>query len=229
MSETAKELGGDFFSGLRKAVDFVLVRHGKSEGNRLGLFQGRLDVPLSDEGREQASRRGALLAGERDTALFCSPLSRARETAELIARAGGYAAPRQLEALLEIDTGRLTGRAWRDFEEKEPEAFARFRAESWDSVEGAEGSEALYRRGLAAWTALRDRALDEELSTIIAVTHAGLLQWLVKTSLACRTWLPLLPTPNCAVYRLRVEPVEGGGAYRSWIELGTPLPPEPPR
>ena len=60
-----------------------LVRHAETEWSRAGLHTGRTDVPLTDAGRERARELGARL-GDRSFALvLASPLSRARETAEL--------------------------------------------------------------------------------------------------------------------------------------------------
>ena len=61
-----------------------LVRHGETEWNRQRRLQGRLDSPLTEEGREHARRNGELLAREAVEHLWVSPLGRTRETAELI-------------------------------------------------------------------------------------------------------------------------------------------------
>lgn len=65
----------------------VLVRHGESVANAAGLFTGVLDVPLSDRGRREAHRAAELIAATSivfDLAL-CSELTRARQTAEVLA------------------------------------------------------------------------------------------------------------------------------------------------
>lgn len=61
-----------------------LVRHGETEWNRQRRMQGRLDSPLTAEGRAHAHTNGALLAREGVERLFVSPLGRARETVELM-------------------------------------------------------------------------------------------------------------------------------------------------
>ena len=66
--------------------ELVLIRHGESTANATGVWQGQLEFPLSEEGRRQARLAGRALAGEAFDGLYSSPLSRAYETAEIIAR-----------------------------------------------------------------------------------------------------------------------------------------------
>jgi uncharacterized phosphatase len=60
-------------------------RHGESELNKAGLFAGLTDTPLTDEGREQARREGLNARDHGIQLIVCSPLSRALETAQIIA------------------------------------------------------------------------------------------------------------------------------------------------
>jgi probable phosphoglycerate mutase len=71
-------------------------------------YSGRLDIPLTDTGREQARQAAAALAGAGVDAVVTSPLARARETAQAIADATG--APLTVdERLTEIDYGSFEG------------------------------------------------------------------------------------------------------------------------
>ena len=63
-----------------------LLRHGRTPWNAAGIVQGRYDVPLSDEGREQARKAGIELSGVPLSHCYCSPLCRAKETAEIALR-----------------------------------------------------------------------------------------------------------------------------------------------
>lgn len=67
-----------------KGIRAFLVRHGQTEWNRTGRFQGRSDVPLNDQGKEQVQALGSALKNTTFTAIYTSPLSRAMETAESI-------------------------------------------------------------------------------------------------------------------------------------------------
>jgi len=87
-----------------------LLRHAQSEGNRLGLFQGRLDFPLSEEGRKQSREAGIFLKKNFEfDAIISSPQKRALETARIIAEILGL--PLKVdERLREISYGILEGK-----------------------------------------------------------------------------------------------------------------------
>src|SRR5512135_1055488 len=63
----------------------ILVRHGQTPWNKDKIFRGSRDIPLNDTGREEARLAGEWLKGETIHAAYCSPLSRARDTAQAIA------------------------------------------------------------------------------------------------------------------------------------------------
>ena len=65
------------------------MRHGETDWNRDGLIQGSTDVPLNAAGRAQARDAARVLAGRGITAIWSSPLQRARETAATVAGALG--------------------------------------------------------------------------------------------------------------------------------------------
>ncbi|MBP5604936.1 MAG: histidine phosphatase family protein [Ruminiclostridium sp.] len=63
-----------------------IMRHGKTEWNELHKLQGRTDIPLNDEGMEMAEKAAVEYAGVHIDICFCSPLIRAKETAEILLR-----------------------------------------------------------------------------------------------------------------------------------------------
>ena len=90
-----------------------LVRHGETEWSISGQHTGSTDIPLTPEGRLQATAIGRLLAGRRFDHVFSSPMLRARETARL---AGFGDRVRVHEGMLEYDYGEFegltTGQIW---------------------------------------------------------------------------------------------------------------------
>jgi broad specificity phosphatase PhoE len=67
-------------------TQIILVRHGQTPWNKDKIFRGSVDIPLNDQGREEARLAGEWLKGETIQAAYTSPLSRSRDTAAAIAR-----------------------------------------------------------------------------------------------------------------------------------------------
>lgn len=67
-------------------TQIILVRHGQTPWNLDQIFRGSRDIPLNSQGREEARLAGEWLKGDTIHAAYCSPLSRARDTGEAIAR-----------------------------------------------------------------------------------------------------------------------------------------------
>lgn len=87
----------------------IIIRHGESEWNRIGRYQGQQDAPLSELGLRQAEALAERLRTEPLDAIFASPLQRAARTAETVAR-HHPAVPFHYEpALLEIGHGDWEG------------------------------------------------------------------------------------------------------------------------
>ncbi len=83
----------------------ILVRHGESTGNAAGLLAGRVELPLTERGREQARAVGASLRGV--VRVIASPLGRARATAEAL----GLGLPVEVDdRWVEVDYGEYDGR-----------------------------------------------------------------------------------------------------------------------
>jgi broad specificity phosphatase PhoE len=97
-----------------------LVRHAETEWSKAKKHTGRTDIPLTDEGRAAARALGDRLAGHPFAAVFVSPLSRARETAEL----AGLGDRMQLtDDLLEYDYGDYEGITTEEIRESRPGWF----------------------------------------------------------------------------------------------------------
>jgi phosphoserine phosphatase len=88
----------------------IIVRHGESEWNRTGRYQGQIDTALSELGLAQAEALAERLRNERFDAIFSSPLQRARRTAEAIAKYHRAVPFHDAPALLEIDHGEWQGK-----------------------------------------------------------------------------------------------------------------------
>lgn len=154
----------------------VLLRHGESTANAEGLFTGVLDVPLSARGLDEARRAAAQIAtmGLSFSTVFCSELARARDTAEIVARAVGAGEPRRDWRLNERNYGALTARSKSDvMNEYGPELFREWRRSVHTPPPPM--SDALFRRlsSEEPFTALPAEALrrTESLADVIARVH----------------------------------------------------------
>ncbi len=197
------------FSDVERDTTIYIIRHGESEANARNIIQGQTDWPLNERGRLQAKATGTWLAGKGVATLRCSPLSRARESAELIAQAGKLPAPVPDTLFRELNTGCFSGLPIDESRRRFPEIFAEFEYRSWDGVPDAEHSPELYERALLAWKRLLADARETN-APAAAVSHGGFIQWLVRSTFGCRSWMPLLPTGNCAVFALAVTPTLPG-------------------
>ncbi|HKY85006.1 MAG TPA: histidine phosphatase family protein [Anaerolineales bacterium] len=89
-------------------IRLVLIRHGETDWNREGRWQGQTDVPLNATGRRQAQGAAEAMRAAPPEAIYTSDLARARQTAEAVAEATG--APLLLDPRLrEIDLGAWEG------------------------------------------------------------------------------------------------------------------------
>jgi broad specificity phosphatase PhoE len=100
-----------------------LARHGETPYNAERRFQGQGDVPLNAHGIAQARELAAIAAKQQWSALWASPIHRARQTAEIVAEAIGLP-PRFDMRFAEHDVGDWQDRLFADVEREEPELWA---------------------------------------------------------------------------------------------------------
>jgi 2,3-bisphosphoglycerate-dependent phosphoglycerate mutase len=127
-------------------VTVDLVRHGATQWSSTGRFTGRSDLPLAPNGRREATALGESLQQREYTAVWCSPLLRAIESASL----AGFD-PRIDERLAEFDFGDIEGSGWDDLSTEMQKALIDF-----DSfvAPGGESVDAFKARVLSWWEGL---------------------------------------------------------------------------
>lgn len=158
-----------------------VVRHGETESNRKGLALGRADVPMNDLGKEQAVRVAGALRNEPIAAVYTSPLSRTRETADRIGDALGIDAQID-ESLIEMDVGELDGLEFADVRERYPGFI-----ETWLSSDGPDhpmpGGESLRDVRDRAWRFVERAAETHRDETVCAVTHNFVILTMLASAL----------------------------------------------
>jgi broad specificity phosphatase PhoE len=153
---------------------FVFVRHGESIGNAQARWQGQSDYALTEKGRSQARALAARWKSEnmKFDLVVSSPLSRAKETAEIIASAVG--APVEYDPiLLERHIGEMEGMTAEELRKRPQPPYVT----PYDSIGGGgEGDWALFlRAGQALQKLLRRPA-----GSYLIVSHGGLLNQLMN-------------------------------------------------
>jgi len=186
--------------------EIYLVRHGETEWNAAGRFQGKLDSRLTERGVAQAEAYGRRLAGvaaEIDS-FVASPLGRVRETASIIKSFGDFPETRWEPRIAEISVGSWDGLTYVDIDARWPGRLDNTTPFDWffRSPDGESYDAAMAR--VKPW-------LDSLEGIVLAVSH-GLIGRLIRGA-----YLDLskedalgLPVPQDVIWRLAkgsVEPI----------------------
>jgi probable phosphoglycerate mutase len=99
-------------------MNIYIIRHGKTEWNEVGIVQGRSNNPLSNFGISQVKYAAKTLDGTNFDVIFCSPLQRTQQTAQIIQNTC-HCPIKQNNLLTEIDQGIFTGKYKKDFNRQE--------------------------------------------------------------------------------------------------------------
>ena len=151
----------------------ILVRHGQTSANAGGLLQGRIDLPLDDEGRIQAMRTGAHIRQNFPHArVIASPLRRAVDTARAISDEVEID-----ERFIELDYGQWDGRAMSDVD---PAQWAQWRRDPLFRPPGGESLVELEQRVTPALEQLRLEAQERD---VVVVSHVSPIKCAVTWAL----------------------------------------------
>jgi phosphoserine phosphatase len=131
---------------------FLLVRHGETDWNRAGKFQGQIDVPLNDNGRNQASLAAEFLKTIEIDFAFTSPMSRPKETAQIILKDRLGLTLNEDADLREIGHGLWEGKFEAEIKAEYPGELERWQSHP-ESVQMPEGEnlQDVWTRATAAW------------------------------------------------------------------------------
>lgn len=195
--------------------EIILIRHGQSTANASGVWQGQMDFPLSDEGRHQATIAGRALKGTRICGVYASPLARAFETAEIVAREAGFSGEViPLPGLMERHGGILEGRTWAEQEARNPEFAEEFLAlpeeKRW-AFAGAETDEEILARFERALSDIRSlHPIDGGPSVVIS--HGGVMRAFLRDHFGPSVLPGSERAPNASITRLLYDPADPDSA-----------------
>jgi broad specificity phosphatase PhoE len=166
----------------------LLARHGETDWNRDGRFQGHADPSLTDLGRTQAAALAETLGDDGLDAVYASDLRRASETAEIVGSRLGLSVEQEA-GLREIDVGSWQGLTRAEIDGRE-----------WDG----ESYDQHRRRVLEALKQIADRHPEGH---VLVVAHGGTLRRAQEAVLG--EGLPVIE--HCGVWKVAVE---GGNLRR---------------
>lgn len=146
-----------------------LVRHGETDWNRQRRIQGSTDIPLNDAGRLQAARAGGLLGRRSWNGIISSPLSRAFETASIIADEIGLTGPKTMDDIVERAYGDAEGLTDSELSRLFPPGSV---------VPGRESREHVAARVIPALIGFAEARPDQH---FIVTTHGGVIRTILNT------------------------------------------------
>ena len=180
----------------------LLARHGETDDNARLIFQGQGGGSLNARGRAQAERLAERLAGTLDC-IVASDLTRAKETAEIVARASGVDITFDRE-VREVDVGAWTGLAYEEVERRFPDEWAAWRA-GLDVPRG--GGETYAGLATRVAGALERIARDHVGKRVLVVSHGAALRSAVCLALGISpSWnAPIAGLHNTSLSWLRYD------------------------
>lgn len=179
-----------------------LVRHGETEWNRIGRWQGATDIPLSDVGRAQARLLADRLRDSRITQVHASHLSRALETAQIVAAHLGLPAPAVDPRLRERGYGAFEGLTREECAERFPGVWEQYLADRRIVPPNAEPQAQVTERITAALLEIAAAAATRpDPEAILVVSHGGVIRSFVHAV----TGVVPPPLENGAVFRVAFE------------------------
>jgi broad specificity phosphatase PhoE len=164
---------GDKFPNPRpghRGPRLLLVRHGETEWNRNGQFQGQIDVPLNENGKAQAQKAADFLKEVEIDAAVSSSMLRPKETAEIILQHHPQIELKLHDGLREISHGLWEGKFEAEIEQEFPGMLTQWQ-QSPETVQMPEGEnlQDVWRRAIAAWRQVVEAA--EPNTTTLVVGH----------------------------------------------------------
>ncbi|QNI70773.1 histidine phosphatase family protein [Cyanobium sp. NS01] len=147
----------------------LLVRHGETDWNRQGRFQGQIDIPLNAHGLAQAEAAGGFLGPISIQRAYSSGLSRPRQTAEAILASHPGVPLTTCSGLVEIGHGLWEGQLEPEIQAGWPELLADWkRAPQTVQMPEGETLQQVWDRSLAAWARIVASLGPDETALVVA-------------------------------------------------------------
>lgn len=155
-------------------TEILFVRHGETEWNKVGRFQGSTDISLSDEGILQANYLMKRLNNKFDS-IYTSPLSRAFHTATILCQSNPDLEPVIVDNLTEINFGAWEGLTIDQIKEQYPNEHHHWKTDEENGYLVG-GDLTIKNASLRAKDAILDIANAQKGKRIVIVAHGGILK-----------------------------------------------------
>ena len=154
-------------------MELHLFRHGETDWNKAGRFQGQYESRLTEKGVLQAQNLGKKIAGTEFHKIYCSPSLRTRQTAS-------YMWPNlpsdieYMDTLMEINLGPLEGQLYQDVEKNDPSSHDHFfNKPHLFNLKGAETFAKLTNRAV---TTITEISIEKRNQTVAIVSHGAFIK-----------------------------------------------------
>ena len=152
-----------------KAARLILVRHGETDWNKAGRFQGQIDIPLNDHGRSQAAAARDFLRDVTIDRAWSSTLSRPTETAQIILEAHSGVPLTQIDGLVEIGHGLWEGKLESEIRDGWSDLLDTWKRAP-ETVQMPEGEtiQDVWARSVTSWQEIAKGLKPEETALVVA-------------------------------------------------------------
>jgi len=186
-------------------MELFVCRHGQTEHNDNGIVQGQMDSRINERGREQAEKLRDRLEGEDVSKIYSSSMTRAIETAEIVAEPHNLDIE-ESELLKEVARAKFEGESFNDLIEEisgsETEDYL------W-KPEGGESLEELKERGAKFLNDIKEKHREE---TVVVVSHGGTISSTLLGILGHSAKNSYrIKQENCCINKLTWTPEKGWG------------------
>jgi len=188
------------------STNILVIRHGETAWNRNDIFRGTCDIPLNENGKEQAKLAARSLEGVRIDAAYTSPLCRAKETAEIVSGPHGIS-PVAHDGFIDMDYGEWTGKENSEVARRWPDDHA-----AWTTnphTARPPGGTTLKEVFSRSFTAMEELAVKHDGQTIAIFAHRVVNKVLVIGAFSLRLdRFPFIIQGNCCINE--VERIQNG-------------------
>ena len=204
-------------------TDFILVRHGETDYNKLHVIQGWVDIPLNETGHQQAAVTAEMLREEKIDEVWHSDLQRAAKTAEAILKNHPGVPAYPCVPLREWKLGFIQNMSHAELEKEYPEYEEMLKTESIElAVPGGESRSEFQKRVNMIFEELAERSPGKRL---LIVSHGGVLVRFYRFLCGKDSAKEHVPIPgNASVSRARYDHETGQWSLIVWNQIYTPQP-----